>query len=871
MAMIRHYFLLALLLVALLPKSATAVDVQGRVIDSKTGTALAAASVRIVEASLAVATDDSGHFKFDAVPPGHYTFSVSYVGYQPVRLEAVLDGEHAEVSLRLDPTVLPGEEVLITTTRVSSQTDAVPHSNLTREEIQRDHGVEDVPMLLSGQPGAYAYSDAGNGVGYSYLQIRGFDQRRISVLLNGVPQNDPESQQVYWVDLPDILESATDIQVQRGVGASLYGASAAGGVVSMETNPFSQKPRLSLDLGYGSYGTHKFKLEGNSGLIDGRYGVYGRFSRIESDGYRDQSWVDQWSYFVGLARYDGSVTNRFHAFGGPENLHLAYLGVDSTTLASNRRFNPLEYQDETDNFNQPHYELLTDWAISDRLSLSNSLFYIKGDGYYIQSWPYSSFGDLGLSPIYTQDSLAFDPIHYETVVTDTQFVQDLAAYGDTLWHQVENTTFRRDTLPSGDTVFTVNQLNNAVLQRWVQNDFAGVAPRFKYTHTGGALQFGGSFDRHHGYHYGLVRSAEPAPAGFLAGQPYYGYDGYRTSAIGFVEEHLTLAKRVHVSAALQYSWRRYSLRNDTPGNVTYDLDYSAWSPRLGVLLRVTPEQAVYLNAAAGEHEPAHTDIYKPDEFEDPTLFFKSYNPATGVASDPVMQPEKVTSLDLGFRHTGERMLLDVNGFYQLFDREIVAAGGLDINGNPVRTNAGKTVHRGVEGLFKFKPTTRVELSANATWSDNYFDSFSEYSTVFSSPQSGDTVYLPVASTVNISHAGNPIAGFPQWLAKLSAYAETPLGQSGVHVSGGFDYRYVGRLYLDQSGAPGMSIDPYGVINLRAGLRFGLGNALKSLALECSVNNVTDEHYSASGYTYYGVPYYYPAAERNVYVRLRTDW
>lgn len=861
----------AVLLFTWLNSTADAVTVEGRVRDSRTGTVLSKATVSLSPIGWSAATDDSGQFHFDAVPPGPYSISASYVGYKPVKLDVTLDGDRSQVNLLLDPTVLPGEEVLITTTRVSSQTDAVAHSNLTREEIERDHRVEDVPMLLSRQPGAYAYSDAGNGVGYSYLQIRGFDQRKISVLLNGVPQNDPETHQVYWVDMPDLLESASDIQVQRGVGASLYGASAAGGVVSIETDVFSQKPRLSLDLGYGSYATSKFKLEGKSGLLNGRYGVYGRFSRIQSDGYREQSWVDMWSYFVGVARYDGSLSNRFHVYGGPENLHLAYLGVDAATLATNRRYNPLEYEDETDTFSQPHYELLTDWAISDRWSLSNSLFYIQGDGYYIQSWPWSSFADLGLAPIQTRDSLAYDPIHYETVVTDTQFVRDSLVYGDTLWHQVENTTYRLDTLPSGQAVFTVNQYNNAVLQRWVKNDFVGLAPRFKYLHGSGALQFGGSFDLHHGYHFGEVRSAEPAPSGFLAGQTYYSYDGYRTSAILFAEESFTLGGRLHTSLALQYSWRQYSLRNDTRGNVSYDLDYTAWSPRLGVLYRVTTQQALYLNAAASEHEPAHSDIFRPDEAEDPALFFESYNPATGLASDPYMQSEEVTSLDAGYRFKNDRAFLDFTGFYQWFDREIVAAGGLDMNGNPIRTNAGQSIHRGVEGLIKYKPASGLELSANATWSDNFFEEFTEYATAYASPVSGDTMYLPVASTDSTSHAGNPVAGFPEWLANLGAYGETRLGQSGVRLSLGVEYRYVGRLYLDQTGQAALSIDPYSLLNLRVGIRLGLGSTLENLLVECLVNNVTDERYSASGYSWDGVPYYYPAAERNFFVRLRTDW
>ncbi len=848
--------------------AAQAVTVRGRTIDAHTGKPLVAATVRIAEAEQSMATDSLGQFVFESVPAGNYTLTASFVGYTPARISARLGIDDIRVELRLDPVVLPGEEVIITTTRVSMQTDAVSHSNITREQIERDYTVEDVPMYLAKEPGVYAYSDAGNGVGYTYMQVRGFDQRKVSVLINGVPHNDPESHQVYWIDVPDLMASATDIQIQRGVGASLYGASAAGGVISMEVNPFTSKPRLNLDFGYGSFGTKRFMLEGKSGLVADRYSIYGRYSRIESNGYRDQSWVDMWSYFVGVARYDGNLVNRFHAYGGPEHLHLAYLGIDPPTLDTNRRFNPLGYDGETDTFNQPHYELLTDWKISESLSLSNSLFYIKGDGFFIQSWPWSSFAALELDPIQTRDSLTFDPIHYETVVLDTQYVLDTA---DGLWYQVENTTYRRDTLPSGDTVFTVSQFNNAVLQRWVQNDFVGIAPRFKLDHSRGSLQFGGSFNYHHGYHFGQVRSADPAPEGFQAGEDYYNYDGYRTSAIAFVQENRQFFGKLHASLGLQFAWRRYSLRNDRRGGVHYDLDYTAFSPRLGAVYRFTSVHSVYGNLSYAEHEPAHTDIYNPAELEDPSRFFQNYDPATGRASVPVMSDEQVTSIDVGYRLRNERAHIAVNGFYQRFDNEIVPASGIDIDGNPIRTNAGRTIHRGVEALLKYRPASIVELTANATWSENYFDDFTEYFWTLESSQSNDTVFLPRAALDSVSRSGNSIAGFPELSVNAGIYVDQPVRRGGMHLLGGIEYRHIGRIYLDNSGNQALSIDPFDVLNVRIGIRTGGFGVGQSFVVELIANNVTNTLYTPSGYTWFGVPYYYPAADRNFFLRIRTSW
>jgi iron complex outermembrane receptor protein len=859
------------LLIVMVFASAAAADgrIAGRVFDAVTGAPLVAATVRLESPPATQITDSTGHFDFTPVPSGERRIRASFVGYILNEARVRVAAGSSEVDIRLSPTVLPGEEVIITTTRASAQTGAIPHSNLTKLEIDRNYTAQDVPMLLAGEPGVYAYSDAGNGVGYSYLQVRGFDQRKVSVLVNGVPHNDPESHQVYWVDMPDLLESAADIQVQRGVGASLYGASAAGGVVSLEVDPFAGEPGLQFNSGFGSYGTRRWSLSGQSGLAGDRYAVYGRYSRIVSDGYRDQSWVDMWGYFIGLARYDQNLVNRFHAYGGEENLHLAYYGIDRATLATNRRFNPLTYEDETDTFSQPHYELLTDWQISDRLAFRNTLFYIKGDGYFIQSDSYSTFDFLELTPIQTRDSTAYDAWRYETVVTDTGFVYDSS---DARWHQVVNTTFRRDTLPSGDTVFTVSQYPDAVLQRWVRNDFYGIVPRFEVKHRQGQLQFGGSFDRHQGDHFGQLRSVSPAPAGFLAGQHYYDYVGRRLSAILFVHELYQPSDRLDLSAGLQWSWKRYSLRHDRRGRVNYDVDFSALSPRLGAVWHPSAPHQVYASVAYAEHEPAHDDIFRPGDLEDPRLYFARYDPATGRAFDPRMKAEKATNVELGWRYRTGGLKAGLNGFYQWFTNEIVDEGGIDIDGRPIRTNAGRTIHRGIEGEGAWKATRHVDLWGNFTWSDNTFDEFTQYVPVEIPVVRNDTVFLPQSGLDTTSFAGNTIAGFPSFMLQGGVNVELPLASArSPLLLAGADVRHVGRIFLDNAGAAIRSIEPSTVLNLRAGVRTGGLGVGRGFTLEFLVNNVIDEKYSTSGYTYLGEAYYYPAAERNYFVRLRSEW
>jgi iron complex outermembrane receptor protein len=219
---------------------------------------------------------------------------------------------------------LPGVEV--STTRAGDRA-PIARTVLRRDEILARNWGQDTPMALGGLTGAYAYSDAGNGVGYSYLSIRGFPQRRISVLVNGVPLNDPESHEVYWIDHPDLLASTAEVEMQRGVGSALYGAASLGGSVNLETAPFTEGPRTSVTLGYGSYETKRLMVEAGSGTLPGNWNLHGRYSRIESFGYREQSDSKLWSYALSARKLLGDHSLRANFYGGPEETHLAYLAI----------------------------------------------------------------------------------------------------------------------------------------------------------------------------------------------------------------------------------------------------------------------------------------------------------------------------------------------------------------------------------------------------------------------------------------------------------------------------------------------------------------------------------------------------------------
>ncbi|MBI3363522.1 MAG: TonB-dependent receptor [Ignavibacteriae bacterium] len=316
--------------------------------------------------------------------------------------------------------------VIINPTQAKERETPATFSNMNREQLAERYSVQDVPVLLSELPSMTFYSENGNGIGYNYINLRGFDQRRLSVMVNGIPQNDPEDHNVYWIDFPDLLASTGTVQVQRGAGSAFYGPPAIGGSINLVTNPFTQRPGVTLESMFGlqEFGdssrslplnTKKFDVTINSGLIEKQYMLYGRLGKILSDGYRQNSWVELNSYFLGAARFDQNTTTRFHFFGGPLTDGLAYFGLPKFAKDDKklRRQNLVDWgldstgqgfsyaiprrPQETESFSQPHYELMNEWRVSPTLTLHNTLFYYTGDGYfdYDASWADTSMLRLG--------------------------------------------------------------------------------------------------------------------------------------------------------------------------------------------------------------------------------------------------------------------------------------------------------------------------------------------------------------------------------------------------------------------------------------------------------------------------------------------
>jgi iron complex outermembrane receptor protein len=728
---------------------------------------------------------------------------------------------------------LPGVEV--STARGDSVT-PVARSVLNREDIKRVNWGQDTPMALSLLPGAYAYSDAGNGIGYSYLYLRGFPQQRISVLLDGVPLNDPESHQVYWIDHPDLLASTDEAQVQRGVGSAIYGAASVGGSVNLETGPFRDTPGATAVYSYGSYETSRLMAEGNSGDLSGGWQFYGRYSRIRTEGYRDGAYSRLWSYYFGAQKLTGAHSFRMLLFGGPEETKLSYLGIPQSTLDGgltgnpdvDRRFNPLTYPNERDHFFEPHYELIHTWAPKPTLTFTQTIFYFDGSGYYDEQRLGQNLTDYRLTPWTTTDSTLFSRDHYAQN-PDGSLTQD--AQGR----------------------FTVDKFD-VVRRRFIADRHYGWVPRVKLDHAHGALTLGGEIRRHDGHHTGDVLSGNGLPPDTPADAPYYDYHPWTLSAGLFAREEWNAAHNWLVTADLGWRHQGYYMRDDQFDGIRFDQTYDFLNPRLGVTWTATPRVTAFASYAHASREPAFQDLYDGETVGNLPLY-GTIDVAAGIYENPLIHPEHVDDFEAGARWNGNGTSASANLFRMNFRDELVYAGQFNTDlGYPILGNAARSIHQGLElearGVHQVARDTRVSLFGNATLSDNHFVDYRE----IDGTAPGDTVF----------YNGKTLGFFPNILANLGGRWEWK--KMGL----GASLQHVGRIYLDNTETTASSISPHTVINLDAAYR------IQKIELTFQAFNVGNLKYSTSGYMDYDsagnyVPMFIPAATRNVLAQVRFDY
>jgi iron complex outermembrane receptor protein len=722
--------------------------------------------------------------------------------------------------------------VEVSTSRVA-ETSPVAHTSLERAAIQRMDWGQDTPMVLGSLPGAYAYSDAGNDIGYSYLSIRGFPQRRISVLVNGVPLNDPESHEVWWIDHPDLLASTSEVQLQRGIGSALYGAAALGGTVDLTTGPMSEQPRFRSEVSGGSYGTRRVVLEGESGRTASGWDLYGRYARIQTDGYRDQSWSKLWSYALSAQHLAERQSWKVNLYGGPENTHLAYVGIPFANVddhlellgGERRTDNPITFPGEQDHYFEPHYELLHTWTPSRSTTVSQTLFWYDGDGYYDEQRLGEDLAGYRLGSWATSDTTQFDRSYYR---------QDTTGY------------LARDA--QGRAIVDRADI---VRHRQVTNTHYGWVPRARFQHARGAFTLGGELRAHDGHHVGTVIGGSGLPPGTAPGVAYYDFHP-RTLAAGlFGREEWDASRAVRLTADLAWRHQDYDYRDDRFDGIAFRKRYDFLLPRLALGWTASPGVTAFASVAYASREPALSDLHEGEQVGGAELFR-----ANGLQ----VEPEHVVDYELGGTWKSARASATANLFRMDFRDELVDAGQYDTDLNePITGNAARSVHQGAElagALALPAGTAKLELNANATLSNNHFVRFTEHW----GPSSADDVV----------DDGKALGFFPATMAHAGArlaWHELAIGANAA---------YTGRIYVDNTQTKALSIPPHTVLDaaLEAGAPFGRQHVAGTLR----VLNATNLEYTTGGWVDYDpttpgnwVPWLNPAALRHWIASVRVDW
>lgn len=659
-------FLIALLLICTGYTSAQW-SVIGRVTDAQTGTALTGANILIRNTFLGTTSGPDGTFHLSNLQQGIYEMEVSFVGFENYTRELSLTSDF-ELDIRMVRTSLMQEEVQIQSTRIAQ---GVPgtYRNVTQEMIGRMNIGKDIPFLLSSTPSLTTTSDAGNDIGYSGLRIRGTDITRINVTINGVPYNDPESHNVYWVDIPDLASSLDNVQIQRGVGTSTNGAATFGASINFKTQSIETEPYARIESSYGSFNSLKNKISLGSGLINDRWTFDGRLSRISSDGYIDRASSELYSYYLSGAYFDAKSILKLAVFSGNEQTYHAWEGVPYDSLTTNRTYNPAGeyvgddgtvhyYDNQIDKYRQDHYQLLFTREFGKSTIFNAALFYVRGKGYY------------------------------ENYKTD----QKLEDYGDGI--------FKPDTAVLR---------SDLIRQKWLDNHFAGITFSTLY-HPSGKLQLtgGGAYNRYRGDHYGYVLWARDAVV-VDKDRPWYENTGEKSDFNLYVKGDYFLHKSLRLFADVQYREIHYKIEGTHDNLQEVDLGpvFHFVNPKLGIHYAITDQHSLYGFWGMANREPSRRNYLDADE---------GYQP----------RHETLHDYELGYAFHSGNVELNVNAYYMDYNDQLVLTGEINNVGDPIMVNVPRSYRTGLETGIVIKILKNLTLDANLGLSRNKILDFTEY-------------------------------------------------------------------------------------------------------------------------------------------------
>jgi iron complex outermembrane receptor protein len=792
-------------------------QVKGKVVNSETNMPLSDANVFIMNTNIGIQSGKEGDFSISGNIREGDILIVSYIGFTTRKI-ILTKKDFSDVILALMvPAIIPSQSVLVEASIGEEGITPLTFDKINKQTISDNYTLQDIPQFLSELPSTMFYSENGNGIGYNYLSIRGFDQRRITVSINGIPQNDPEDHEVYWLDFPDLLSSTDFIQVQRGAGSGIFGYPAVGGSINIITSAYNNKPEYSFSSSIGSFNTRKYSVSLSSGLVDNKYSFTARVSQILSSGYRDLSWTNFVSYYISASRFDDNLSTQINLYGGPVADGLAYTGLPKFAIGDKnlRRKNYSDWSaaadsftyvvsrrpEEIENFSQPHYELLNELKLGDNLVLNSALFYVTGIGFF----------------------------NYD------------GSWGDTTYFRL---TRENGFNPSGNP-------GNALIGAWVENKQGGWIPKISWKHPNGEFIAGVELRIHRSEHWGNINYAENLPAGVTSSYKYYSYRGAKDMVSGFIHESYQLNDDVNLLGELQLAYHKYRLYDEKYVGTDFFVKNTFLNPRLGINYKYMDKGNIYFSFARVSREPRLVNYYDAAESGGGAKpQFSQNSDGSYNFTAPLVHPETMNDFEMGVAYGTGNLLLTANLYLMVFNDEIVNNGQLDRFGEPVTGNVKSTIHRGIELSALYK-TSMFNVFANMTISKNYIKQGNYF----------------IDATNYINQSGNEIGGFPEFLLNLGV----SYNKGNLYIK--LSSKYSGPFYSDNYGNnltlylkeyPGFVSysdnrnDPWFSADFFASYSFKLLNGLNDSKLFLQINNILDRLYSSGAI---GAEFY-PAAERS---------
>jgi iron complex outermembrane receptor protein len=669
-------------------------EIRGRV-TTRNGEPLQGAHIAIVGSNTGVSTGNDGTYSITDLKPGSYTLRFSFIGFE-TQLHTVKLETEIVLDVILTENIMMTSDVIIKATRAGEHT-PLTFTDISRDMIRQQNSGQDIPYLLSLTPSLVETSEAGNGIGYTNLRIRGTDASRINVTIDGIPLNDPESQQVFWVDLPDLASSVDNIQVQRGVGTSSNGAGAFGASINIQTRGIESSPYAEINTTAGSYNTFKGNLEAGTGLLKDKFGFQMRLSDIRSDGYIERTGSKHTSaYLSGIYRTEKSLL-KVNILLGKEHTGIGWWGVPAEMLDINRRFNPAGqytdengmtryYNNESDNYTQNHFQLLFTRKFSDRVSLHTALHYTRGEGYYEEYKEDARLSDYGLP---------------EVVIGGT-------------------------VMPESDLI----------RRKWLSNDFYGIVYSLNYSDKRLEANFGGGMNYYAGDHFGTIIWMQFAGNTEKDHQWYFN-TGDKGEVSFYGKMNYRLLPELRLFGDLQYRFIAYDMKG--PDDDLIDLDqthrYNFLNPKAGILYSFKQDREIFLSLSVANREPARADFKEA---------------AGDEAAMP--RPERLYDIEAGYKLKTGKISCGINLFDMIYKDQLVPTGELSNVGYPILTNVRRSYRAGVEVSVAIIPLPFIDWNFNFTLSRNRIPDFTEFYVDYNSSDGTSEYKSRMLGSVDIAYS-----------------------------------------------------------------------------------------------------------------------